>query len=144
MIEQFVQLSPETEFYLRFFIITAAILAIPLAIAFCMVCLKTFLLIHNMTEFLQVIRMELTPVLKDIRNIAESLEDVVAQTNGNLQKLRIMASNMVNSVGPQLGNMGYRFLDTLQDLFGKRSKSKSASCDQTASSNTTTNVETAF
>lgn len=146
MIEQFVQLSPETDFYLRTFIIVAAVLAIPVVIAVCLLCFKAFLLLHNLTEFARVVRSELTPVLKDVRQIAEALEGVAAQASGNLKRLQ----NLANNVGPQLGQGVQNLVEKLQDIlepyigsFGRRRYKRSASTNTTAQA-TPTNVETTF
>jgi hypothetical protein len=111
-----VQLSSDTDYILRIVILTSGILLVPIGIAFLVLLFKLMFLLHSLSDFLKVIRYELTPVIQELRQVAENLGGLAGSTSEGFHKMARtvrLAGPYLKRLGEKLGHAGTQLSDRL-------------------------------
>jgi predicted PurR-regulated permease PerM len=93
-----ISLTPETEHLLQMFIILSSVLLIPVVVGLIVIAFKFAFLLHSASEFLAFASNELTPVIQDLRSIADRLENISQKASSGVEDL----GNTLTQAGPLL------------------------------------------
>ena len=93
-----ISLTPETEHLLQFFIILSSVLIIPVVVGLIVISFKLAFLIHSASDFLAFATHELSPLIQDLRSIADRLENMSERASSGVEDI----GNTLNQAGPLL------------------------------------------
>ena len=97
-------LTPETEYWLRLFIIISLALAVPLGITLMVLLFKMMFLLHSVSDFLKMARYELLPVIQEVRQLAEGIGGLAGSASDGFKKMR----KTLALTGPHLERLAER------------------------------------
>ena len=107
-----VHLTTDTEFWFRTLLIVATVLLIPLATIGLIILIKLMFLLHTVHDFLKQVRYEISPLLKEVRIVAEALGNVGSSVMNNANKLKSLGQKLQ----PGFEKLGISLKDLLDGL----------------------------
>lgn len=95
------------------------VLAVPIAVGLIVVLFQLAFLLHSVTDFVRFATYELTPVVKDIRALADSASRIGLKTAAGVKGLE----NLVGQVGPLVKEGATRLKHSASSIFSGVSRS---------------------
>lgn len=89
------------------------VLAVPIAVGLLVVLFQLAFLLHSVTDFVRFVTYELTPVVKDIRALADSASRIGLKASAGVKGLE----NLVGQVGPCLKEGASRLKSSASAIF---------------------------
>lgn len=132
-----VHLTSDTELWFKVLLITATVLLVPLATVGLIILVKLMFLLHTMHEFLKQIRYEITPLLKEVRIVAEALGNVGSSVMNNANKLKNLGSKLqpgFEKLGVSLKDLLDAAISLLQQKFSRSGRANGAGSSSTQTS----------